>query len=223
MRVYSLILEVTRRCNMCCAHCLRGDAEDIDMEKETVDEILNMADEIQSVTFTGGEPSLNLPLIQYFFDKADEKGKFPEFFWLATNGKANQEELAILALKAWAKSVEKDMCGVALSVDAYHEPVLNKFLSGLAFYDAGKEHPASGFDADKFVIRSGRAEENGLGKPPRNLDNDICIEGDEIDILYVSAKGDCVFNCDLPYCTIDEEGIPLKDIFAKVEGIVAKP
>ncbi len=37
MRVYSLILEVTRRCNMCCAHCLRGDAEDIDMEKETVD------------------------------------------------------------------------------------------------------------------------------------------------------------------------------------------
>ncbi len=80
MRVYSLILEVTRRCNMCCAHCLRRDAEDIDMEKETVDEILNMVDEIQSVTFTGGEPSLNLPLIQYFFDKADEKGKFPEFF-----------------------------------------------------------------------------------------------------------------------------------------------
>ena len=39
MQVYSLILEVTRRCNMCCAHCLRGEAENIDMQKETIDKV----------------------------------------------------------------------------------------------------------------------------------------------------------------------------------------
>ena len=70
MQVYSLILEVTRRCNMCCAHCLRGEAENIDMQKETIDKVLDLVDKIEHVTFSGGEPSLNLPLIQYFFDRA---------------------------------------------------------------------------------------------------------------------------------------------------------
>lgn len=23
----NVVIEITRRCNMCCAHCLRGDAE----------------------------------------------------------------------------------------------------------------------------------------------------------------------------------------------------
>ena len=26
-----VVIEITRRCNMCCAHCLRGDAEAVDM------------------------------------------------------------------------------------------------------------------------------------------------------------------------------------------------
>lgn len=35
MRIYaanSVFIEVTRRCNMCCAHYLRGDAESIDIQ-----------------------------------------------------------------------------------------------------------------------------------------------------------------------------------------------
>ena len=214
MQVYSLFLEVTRRCNMCCAHCLRGEAENIDMQKETIDKILDLVDKIEHVTFSGGEPSLNLPLIQYFFDRAEQKGKFPESFWLATNGKENQEELAILALKAWFKCPEKEMCGVALSVDAYHELVSEKVLTGLSFYDGSKEHPISSGSIDDFVIRMGRAEENGLGHPPRSMDNKIYVEDDKIDVLYVSAKGECVFNCDLPYSYIDEDGIPLENVFA---------
>lgn len=37
MRIYaaiSVFIEVTRRCNMCCAHCLRGDAENIDIQEK---------------------------------------------------------------------------------------------------------------------------------------------------------------------------------------------
>jgi len=223
MRVYSLILEVTRRCNMCCEHCLRGDAENIDMQKETIDKILDLVDEIQSVVFSGGEPSLNLPLIQYFFDRAEQKGKFPGYFWLATNGKENQEELAMLALKAWIKSYEKELCGVALSVDAFHEPVLVNLLSGLSFYDDCKEQKVSGTDIDKFVIRTGRAEENGLGRIPANMDNRIYIENGAIETLYVSAKGQCVFNCNLPYFDIDENGVSLEEVLAEVKSMTEGP
>lgn len=31
-----LILEVTRRCNMCCLHCLRGEAENLDADIDLI-------------------------------------------------------------------------------------------------------------------------------------------------------------------------------------------
>ena len=72
MYVQDLILEVTRRCNMACEHCLRGDAQNMDMSTEVVDQILEHCDRIGAVTFSGGEPSLNIPLIRYFGQKTDE-------------------------------------------------------------------------------------------------------------------------------------------------------
>lgn len=57
LNIYNLVLEVTRRCNMCCAHCLRGEAQNMDMQKETIDKLLDQTDSISMVTFSGGEPS----------------------------------------------------------------------------------------------------------------------------------------------------------------------
>lgn len=71
MRIYSannVFIEVTRRCNMCCAHCLRGDAESIDIQEKYIDAFLDNFEKgayISSLTFTGGEISLNIPAIRY--------------------------------------------------------------------------------------------------------------------------------------------------------------
>ena len=71
MRIYaanSVFIEVTRRCNMCCAHCLRGDAESIDIQEKYIDAFLDSFEKgayISSLTFTGGEISLNIPAIRY--------------------------------------------------------------------------------------------------------------------------------------------------------------
>lgn len=59
--IYHLAIEVTRRCNMECAHCLRGDAQAVDMTQEIVDRFVDGLEEgmsIGDVTLTGGEPSL---------------------------------------------------------------------------------------------------------------------------------------------------------------------
>lgn len=70
MRIYSansVFIEVTRRCNMCCAHCLRGDAESIDIQEKYIDAFLDSFETgayISSLTFTGGEISLNIPAIR---------------------------------------------------------------------------------------------------------------------------------------------------------------
>ena len=96
--VNELCLEVTRRCNMGCAHCLRGDAQDVDVSHTIIDEIFNQVDGIGQVTFTGGEPSLNISAIRYFFQRAERTNKMPRSFFVATNGKANQEQLAVALL-----------------------------------------------------------------------------------------------------------------------------
>ena len=32
----NVVIEITRRCNMCCAHCLRGDAENVDIQEKYI-------------------------------------------------------------------------------------------------------------------------------------------------------------------------------------------
>ena len=55
---YKVVIEVTRRCNMNCAHCLRGDAQNLDISIDVIDRFFdafaNGAD-ISTITFTGGE------------------------------------------------------------------------------------------------------------------------------------------------------------------------
>ena len=71
--ISNLVIEVTRKCNMFCDHCLRGDLQNIDLKKEYVDSLLNQVDQINNVTFSGGEPSLNIPIIEYFLEQCKEK------------------------------------------------------------------------------------------------------------------------------------------------------
>ena len=50
----SLYLEITRRCNLNCKHCLRGDPRDNDMSKEQIDRILDCLGFCSQI-FIGGE------------------------------------------------------------------------------------------------------------------------------------------------------------------------
>ena len=54
MNIRNLIVEVTRKCNMYCDHCLRGEPINVNMKKEYIDLLLDQVDNIGSVVFTGG-------------------------------------------------------------------------------------------------------------------------------------------------------------------------
>ena len=131
MRIYSannVFIEVTRRCNMCCAHCLRGDAESIDIQEKYIDAFLDNFEKgayISSLTFTGGEISLNIPAIRYTLKAVKERGIAVGSFYMVTNGKAvdKMADLAMASLEWWAYCDEKDdyMCGLCISSDNFHE------------------------------------------------------------------------------------------------------
>ena len=239
--VNSLVLEVTRRCNMHCDHCLRGDAEKMDMQQATVDKILDTVDSIGSVTFSGGEPSLNIPLIRYFFKEAEKRGKLPSSFYIVTNGKAHMLDLAQLVLEWYAKFDEPDLCGVTISQDVFHDidwddgrtaPV--NYLAGLACYRPDdKKHSLN--DRNKWVQPRGRALENGLGgdnvfhkmdEDTGNLYVDTYIPvGDteydasaNIDLLYVSATEKISGDCDMPFEAIDRLPYSIDTLYEAIKA-----
>lgn len=188
--VNSLVIEVTRRCNMRCNHCIRGDAQNCDISIESIKKI---AQSIQpgSVTFTGGEPSLNVNAIRKYFEYAEKFGTMPSSFFVATNGLTNQEELAVELLKAYGKMDEKECCELALSRDIFHD----------AYWDDSKSYDNTIFEGLSFFIES----EDTL---------DL-----RFDTLYVSANGNITTVCDISYKDIDNLYLATIDDF--VENVTA--
>ena len=213
----SLILEVTRKCNLHCAHCLRGDAQCVDMSKSTIDKLMPMLGKVSSVTFTGGEPSFNTGIIEYFFKRFEETHSYVPSFFVATNGigKERQLELCRILMEAYANMDEGDRecCGIAISRDEFHDDsdVCN-IAKALCFYDNSKD--MSNQQNSDWCIPEGRAMENGIGanerkmKPDFYIDNeDDFIDGDtpDVEMLYISAKEEVNGECDFSYEDIDEE------------------
>lgn len=135
-----LCIEITRRCNMACPHCLRGDAQEIDITHEIIDKALENVTSINSITFTGGEPSLNVEAMQYILNKCKNEGIFVSSFYIVTNGKVVSVDFIKTMLDWYAFCIENggegELCGLALSRDRFHEtiPVKNELLlRGLTF------------------------------------------------------------------------------------------
>lgn len=205
----TLIIEVTERCQLKCAHCLRGCSRNIDIQKKTVDKLLDQcSDYIESLIFTGGEPTLNFPMMEYVFDQIRQRNIRLGNFWLATNGVENSLELAILLLKNMDLVDDPEMCGVAISNDEFHaQDTKNNPLRHLAFYDKSKEIKER---TPNNTIKMGYAEENGIGRnynPTTELS--IEVDGDDIFIeeLYLRANGDILADCDISYDLMDKLAI----------------
>ena len=66
--ISNLVVEVTRRCNMSCDHCLRGCGQNMDLQDKHIETLTSQLENgyISNITFSGGEPSLNVKAIESF-------------------------------------------------------------------------------------------------------------------------------------------------------------
>lgn len=207
---YNAIFEVTRRCNLSCEHCLRGDAQNLDMTKETVDKVLDHIESIGCLTFSGGEPTLNIPIIRYIFSEIWRREIPLDSFYVVTNGLVNQMELAQVLLENIPYCNEPDMCGVSISTDIFHDNNKEAFLSPIRYLSFSNKDKESGdYFGGRGIIRRGRAASNvfngGRTDDPTidfegNAEYDescdcICLDGE----FYVSAAGEICADCDLSY------------------------
>lgn len=215
-----VVIEVTRRCNMCCAHCLRGDAENVDIQEKYIDAFLDSfanAGYISSLTFTGGEISLNIPAIRYTLNAVRERNISVGSFYMVTNGKAVDKmvELALASLEWWNYCDDKDdySCGLCISSDDFHEEIPRESASILSGLRYNRNDKVTDF-RKQYLINEGRAKTINANQILKRepIVSELVIEyerdckpGNEAGInitdgeLYLNAIGDVVVGCDWSY------------------------
>ena len=128
-----LAVEITRRCNMACGHCLRGDAENVDLTGMDIDSVLDQAEAIGRLIITGGEPTLNMGAIQHIANGIARRGIPLMRVQIITNGLAYEERLVALAKRFTEITRLTQVHGygntkqepwrvsIGVSLDRYHE------------------------------------------------------------------------------------------------------
>ncbi len=207
INIESLVIEVTRRCNISCLHCLRGEQEKINMQLKYVDALFSQINYIGILTFTGGEPQLAPETIDKILISAKKHSVDVGNFYCATNGLVNSKKFLYSMVDWYEFCLENDMSAVDLSNDYYHveQGRVEKDelrLRALKFFH--EKHGKTEYNHNDHWILEGRAAEMGLKghtlKPDKicvyNYDeNTLRIE----NTLYLNCRGKLINGCDWSY------------------------
>lgn len=206
----NVIIEVTRKCNLCCPHCLRGEAQRKNIKSEYITAFLKQFKQISSLTFTGGEPFLNIEAMEYTLKELKRLKIDVNLFYIVTNGtKPSITDRALrLMFELWLYQSEKDtenFSMVQLSNDQWHnvdeierQQVIDT-LSAFSFFSLRHELKY------ESIISEGRAESwcgRELIKTKAFEYFEYCFDGDIENLnedIYLNANGYILNNCDLSY------------------------
>lgn len=85
-KVLDLGIEVTRRCNKACPHCLRGNAQEVTISEKIIDRIIDGIDDVKSIRIGNGEALMEPERIEYLIRKINESGWNTAYVEITTNG-----------------------------------------------------------------------------------------------------------------------------------------
>jgi organic radical activating enzyme len=196
--VRELVFEVTRRCNMSCKHCLRGDAENKDILHDAIFNTIEQIDYIYHISFSGGEPSLYPKGIKETKLALEKYQKELATFYIVTNGKIKPHKMIKELDSLYNSCTNKRECSLQISKDQFHENIDDSFYYCIPYYGGAKTE----YLQDSQIMLRGKAKDNrlkGIHRDIRIPELDIYEEEVEIDLLYISATGDILFDCDIAF------------------------
>lgn len=217
MYIENLCIEITRKCNMRCAHCLRGNAQNINIEQRHISEMLSHCkDGIGSLTLTGGEPTLNLDAIEFIFQTIKWLDIPLGSFYIVTNGRVFRQRLVDVLDDIYNYCFEKEMCGLAISDDEFHSQYQSPKFTSILYnykyneYDMEREYFRPLDKKTQFyrggLINEGRAKEltsyqKRENTPSTYLSDMVHVYADNNigGTLYLNALGDLIDGCDWSY------------------------
>ena len=200
----SLEIEVTRRCNMRCPHCMKGEPQDVDIKLEDIDALLDQIEMIGILRVTGGEPTLNLDAVEYMAEAIIKRGIPVLQFQIITNGLIYEERLVAIAKRfrqiidlscqnCYPKSYNyvpiSETCRVLIgvSLDRYHEQSNNALICAVKYMQA-----LSGI-ADIGIKRAGNAP---MASGRAKTLNDCYVTPYEKTLRYMREKQIAVLSKD---------------------------
>lgn len=201
-------IEVTRRCNMSCPHCLRGDAQNIDLDVNFADNFIrNFRDKnILNLHFTGGEPTLCPEVIDFCLSKFLKYSVNLVRVGMVTNGRNISEKLVGI-IKKWL-DLGLSFC-FSVSFDDYHEPLSDQDISRLnELKELGCVVGTKALNAEsKDLLNLGKARINGIGVDTVKRTFQVCGYYNYLFVestIVLTCKGDVLFCCDYEYDNIDD-------------------
>lgn len=213
INIYSLSIEITRQCNMCCIHCMRGDAENVNLDPNILNSFLKQVKDITTLTITGGEPSL-VPEIMIKLLRKFQKYKVDVGnIYIVTNGKKITNKFITACIEWYLYCYDNEISAVCTSKDMFHEPVWPdniKKLEALSFFNNRDKNT----DFTKtHVLNIGRAKTLHLPNVTKNdrpyFEEIECETIDEHTIevcsgnITVTTNGDILSQCDYAYNETD--------------------
>lgn len=124
MRLESLGINITKNCNINCAHCLCGEPLNEYITKEVVEHIFDDVDSVGELFLTGGEPLLRPDLIKMVKDVLQEKNVKPDKISLTTNGTLFEEQQKEALLYLFKGAKKKKMY---FSNDYFHKEAIKEY------------------------------------------------------------------------------------------------
>ena len=211
----NLVIEVTRKCNMHCAHCMRGEAENSDLNLDRFASFLKDVASINSITFTGGEPTLNVDAINSILHMCKTL-KIPVYeFYIVTNGMEITSKFLNVMIDWYVYCIEcggePEMCGVALSQNVFHahiDPENVAKLRALSFYRPDDKKTRSWKNGGLINLGRARGLVSNPLRDPMRYPPDVDMYDNHINIteapITFTVNGEILFDCDYEYKSTDD-------------------
>ena len=213
-----LAIETTRRCNLRCGHCMRGECQNVDASYELIDMILGNEEikAINHICFSGGEPTLNPDVIIYAIDKIISENLNVYDISMVTNGQVFNRELVeafnrfneyrnqdtrkhILErcsrlskdlLDRLLKDNTDEHARITFSTDRFHHPVSEEVKENYKKY-------AKGLRITEYGVKDEKVYKTGFATIGKDFEYQLApvrytLDGDAflvIDNIYVTSTG----------------------------------
>lgn len=199
-------IEVTRKCNLKCKHCCRGEAQNLDIELRYIDKIFDYVGYVKAMVVTGGEPAMNITAVKHINDVIRDKGVYVESISMVTNGTYRFKELC--RVTSLLNEVSHGFKTIAVSTDKYHTNEHRVNITSLKRISEGyglmlfEKNQAL---MDTNLAAAGRARKINDDKRPYWFCIPVLKHGNYYSLLHLTAKGNVVGYASGEFCDEDNK------------------